>query len=212
MTAEQIIAKYPIKDVEKLAEQNVHYYLGAIENSIRSEQERLIRKVFTNGFMEAINQLSQRFNIAMRNNDIQVRGKHKYSVGDWILIKNYGKFYDNIGRISRIHGDSLDVEIPNITEVEIFSIEDVEPCPSGSDKCGQNDKSISANAQNCENFTENASSSVDYARFRLELAKEIAVAMADYDCDDWERAAYNCVAMTNEVIYQLKKTENEHQD
>ena len=61
MTAEQIIATYPIKEIEKLAEHNVHYYLGAIENSIRSEQERLIRKVFMNGFVEAINQLSKHF-------------------------------------------------------------------------------------------------------------------------------------------------------
>lgn len=207
MTAEQIKATYPIKEIEELAEQNIHYYLGAIENSARSEQERLIRKVFTNGFMEAVNQLSQRFNIAMQNNDIQVEERPKYSVGDWILIKNYGKFYDRIGRISHIHGDSLDVEIPNITEVEIFSIDDVEPYPSGNNEIEQNDKSTSANAQNHENFTNSTTSSVDYTKYRLDLAKEIAVAMANYDCDDWERAAYNCVAMTNEIVYQLRKTE-----
>ncbi|MCM1221887.1 MAG: hypothetical protein NC548_46190, partial [Lachnospiraceae bacterium] len=119
MTTEQIIATYPIKEIEELAEQNVHYYLGAIESSTRSEQERLIRKVFTNGFMEAINLLSERFTVMA-----------KFKVGDSVVTTTSNPIHgarwkgvilslDDFTAVVKLYDSAVDMTIQaRLTDIE----------------------------------------------------------------------------------------------
>lgn len=147
------------------------------------------------GAMNMLIALFGRYNLIAQDKE-----KPKFKVGDKVIVNS--KFISEIDEIDTKGYPEYPYHIqkPN-GYYGFFAENDLEPyIPQTAEASDSND-------QNCENFTKNASTSVDYAKYRLELAKEIAREMANYDCDDWKRAAYNCVAMTNEIVHQLKKTE-----